>query len=216
MKTKQLLYFTNLMMIFNSNINIILKQFKVVILFLVLYFININSVFSNDSSNIRIKKNSIYFEIFGNGMIGSFNYERLFFIKKQLCYSSIGGLYLPREKLNSQPPYNLFIPLRFNLIFGKTHQYTPGIGLTYEDGLNYSYSNYSGSPFEKYKKSTSIYLFISPIKYQASGFKHDIFFGFQICWFQRIFLLNKENLEEKDIKDNRYSPFIGFHLGKFF
>lgn len=193
-----------------------LNKLKVVLLFVLLYFICINSVLSNDTSKVKLKKNSIYIEVLGNGMFGSVNYERLFLIKKQLCSFSAGALFLPRKKLNSHPPYNLFVPVRFNLIFGKTHQYTPGIGLTYEDGLNYSYSNYSGSSIEKYKKSTSLYLFISPIKYQASGFKHDIFFGFQICWFQRLLLFNKDNLTELDQNDNRYSLFIGFHLGKNF
>ncbi len=164
----------------------------------------------------KINKNAIYFEILGNGMFGSLNYTRYFFIKKQLCSSSIGGIFLPRKKLNSHPPYYLFVPLSFNLIFGKIHQYTPSIGLTYDDGLNYSYSNYSGSPFEKYKKSSSVYLFISPIRYQASGLKYDIFFGFQICWFQRIYLFNKDNLRPIDLKDNRYSPFVGFNIGKKF
>jgi hypothetical protein len=63
----------------------------------------------------------------GNGGIGSVNYDRLFFIKKQKMSWRAGCSYIPQKDYSPM----LIFPFELNFLFGTKHHFETGFGLSY-------------------------------------------------------------------------------------
>ncbi|MDI1354965.1 MAG: hypothetical protein PSX36_08605 [bacterium] len=77
--------------------------------------------------SLEIKRNSIYFEVFGQGLYNSFSFDRLYNIDKKIKTSFTAGLtIIPHPEL-----FVLAAPISYNFIFGqKNHHVEFGIGFT--------------------------------------------------------------------------------------
>jgi hypothetical protein len=161
----------------------------------------------------KSKKNSFYVELLGAGILGSINYERSFKIKKNTFQLSLGALYIPRKIVSYHPPKHLFIPLKISWEIGKKRHFYPSIGVLYEDGFEYYYSNPGGLRGIKYQKTAVLFFYCSPINYRFN-FKNSTFLSVNLYAFRRIYYFN-ENMT--DLKHNyRLYPFLGIQLGKKF
>ena len=79
-----------------------------------------------DTSNIS--KNTIYFEVLGNGGVYSFNYDRIFFSKKLFKISGrVGASYIPPFVGYS---HVFTYPVEINFLYGKKNYLEVGIGYT--------------------------------------------------------------------------------------
>lgn len=105
------------------------------------------------SSAQDIKKNAIYIEGFGNGIVGSINYERkINFKENKFQVFRVGGFYFPTREL----VISNFI-LEYGFVYGAgNHHFECGLGLTIfsqtNKNMRYGYSSYdslSGSYFEE-------------------------------------------------------------------
>jgi hypothetical protein len=173
-----------------------------------------NNVHANDSTFHKERKNAIYAESFGNGMLGSLNYERYFKVKRQLCTVSLGCFVLPITVDRTYSFHTVFVPIRFNFVFGTKHQYLPGIGLTYESGSITSFK--PNTYLDEFKKYSGWYLMLSPIKYQYSFYKSKYFVGAQAGWFYRLFLMEGKKIINDQISVYKHRPFVGLYLGRRF
>lgn len=74
-----------------------------------------------------VKRNSVYFEAFGQGLYNSISFDRLSHIDKNIKTSFSAGLTLiPHPEL-----FVIGVPISYNFIFGKTnHHLELGIGFT--------------------------------------------------------------------------------------
>ena len=108
-------------------------------LFLLLLFLILSANTLQAQKDTTIARNTIFVEFLGNGLIGSINYDRLFFIGKNKFSLRGGLLYFP---LNPRIHGNNFsIPISFSFIKGKKHHYECGLGVTYLNGFNTDYSD---------------------------------------------------------------------------
>jgi hypothetical protein len=118
--------------------------------YLILIFIcafNVYNVFSSDSIASNLRKNAVYYEIFGNGLwVGSLNYDRIIPISPNTGMVVRGGLSF----------YDKFFPLaEINFLFGREKRYLEtGGGYTgFHEGelvflrLGYRYVGYKGFLF---------------------------------------------------------------------
>lgn len=73
------------------------------------------------------KRKSIYFELAGSGGVGSINYEKLFFRKKQIDFTwRLGLSFAPIDENNGT---GIVFPLMINSIIGKnSHKLELGLG----------------------------------------------------------------------------------------
>jgi hypothetical protein len=101
-----------------------LKLNHILLLLILLSFTNENLFAIPDSTKAR---STIFIEGFGNGGIGSINYDRIFFIKKQKMSWRSGFFYI-RQKGYSPI---IIIPFELNFLFGKKHHFETGIGFSY-------------------------------------------------------------------------------------
>jgi hypothetical protein len=99
-----------------------------------------------------IKRNTIYIEIGGQGIIGSLNYDKLFRVKKKVKTSfSCGLTTFGNYTANNYDEY-WGIPLSYNFLFGKRNSHLElGIGFTvfaevYLDEYTYVTTPYPLSP----------------------------------------------------------------------
>jgi len=161
----------------------------------------------------KSKKNSFYLELLGAGILGSLNYERSFKIKKNTFLLSLGALYIPRKKVSYYPPKHLFIPLKISLEIGKKGHFYPSIGVLYEDGFEYYYSNPDGLRGIKYQKTAVLFFYCSPINYRLN-FKKSVFLSLNFYLIKRIFYFNQNITGLK--YDYFLIPFVGIQIGKKF
>ena len=79
------------------------------------------------AQEIKINKNSVFLELAGSGGIASLNYERIFYDKKYLDFSSrIGFSFAPLDRNNGTA---IVVPIMLNLLVGQTaHKLELGIG----------------------------------------------------------------------------------------
>jgi hypothetical protein len=100
------------------------KLNHVLLLLTFLSLTNENIFAQPDSMKAR---NTIFIECLGNGFIGSINYDRVFFLKKQKMSWRAGFSFLP-QKGNSP---KLLFPFEVSFLFGKQHHFETGFGLSY-------------------------------------------------------------------------------------
>lgn len=88
------------------------------------------TVSNSDSSEIRLRKNSLYVELGGNGLLWSINYERIIPIKKQTAvFVRVGGSIFGsqvEEKTYFNPLFESGV-----LLGGPRFYFDPGIGYTW-------------------------------------------------------------------------------------
>jgi hypothetical protein len=82
-----------------------------------------------DSVVKDIRKNSIFFELGGNGLLYSVNYERLIDIAEDLVIGLRIGYSYCNMSFAIMEKYSI-VPLEINLISGKKHCFELGCGLT--------------------------------------------------------------------------------------
>ncbi len=93
-------------------------------LVLMLFFMNIKS---QDLKQQQPKRNSIYFEAFGQGFYNSFAFDRLYRTEKKIKTSLTAGITL----IPSKELFVVALPLSYNFLFGKKSNHLElGIGLT--------------------------------------------------------------------------------------
>ena len=169
---------------------------------------NVNLKAQSDSS---IAKNTIFVEGFGNGIIGSVNYDRIIFIKKLKFSCRIGFVYLPtrNESLYS-------IPFELNFLKGRKNNIELGLGLTYAYGFNSSSSEISqGSNFiTKEEYSRAFYFVLKPIGYRFQKKDGGIFVKVNGLILYKAFELNKNYTQRKN--EFILGPYFGLSLGYTF
>lgn len=91
---------------------------------LVLFILTTSIFFGQD---VYIKKRSLFFELAGSGGLGSFNYEKHFFKKKNTEFTWRAGLSIaPIDKNNGA---GIVFPLMINSLMGKnSHKLELGLG----------------------------------------------------------------------------------------
>lgn len=179
--------------------------------FLLLSFLTIANLNLFAQADSSIAKNSIYVELYGNGMIGSVNYDRLFFIKKNKFSFRVGVLYLP---VSGESLYN--IPIEVNYLKGEKKHLEFGFGLSYANGFYSSNSDVSvGSDFTyKEEYSRALYLFLKPIGYRFQKREGGVFFKASGLILYKAYELN-ENYIQPDY-EIILSPFFGLSVGYTF
>ena len=179
--------------------------------FLLLSFLSLTNSKLLAQPDSSIAKNTIFIEGLGNGIIGSVNYDRLFFIKKQKFSWRIGLLYLP---LNIQPIYS--VPIELNLIKGKKHNIEFGLGFTYGYAFNSSTILIpQGSNFTtKEEYSESIYSNLKVIGYRFHNPSGGLFIKASGLLLLKIIELNKNYVQQK--QEFIFGPYIGVSLGYTF
>ena len=98
------------------------------IIILTIVFLSPIILFGQEIDNIsKIKRNSIYFEAFGQGLYNSFSFDRLYNVDKKIKTSFSAGLtIIPHPEL-----FVLGVPVSYNYLFGqKNHHLELGIGFT--------------------------------------------------------------------------------------
>lgn len=96
----------------------------ILILFIVCPFL----IFSQEGQKkIEFKRNTLYFEAFGQGMYNAFSYDRLYRIDKKIKTSiTVGLTVIPSGEL-----FVLATPVAYNFLLGqKSHHLEFGIGIT--------------------------------------------------------------------------------------
>lgn len=101
------------------------------ILFIVFFFALINA----KSQENNIKKNSVYLEIAGSGLLYSVNYDRLLIIDNKMRFSTtVAVWYIPHIESISDFKYMIGSSVGFNTLFGKQTHFA-------ELGINFAYMN---------------------------------------------------------------------------
>ena len=90
------------------------------------------SLFSISQTNTisnNLKRNSLYFEIGGQSIFYSVNYDKLIHVREKIQTSfTVGASIVPK---NTFCDFGISTPVSYNLILGKsTHKFVVGIGLT--------------------------------------------------------------------------------------
>jgi hypothetical protein len=115
---------------------------KTVFLFLILSFVWFGclnpalaqSTVTDTLSKVKPYRNSVYAELGGNAIVGSFNYERIFALPNAntFAFCRLGGLFVPVIKVGGNTAYEFLIPVEISLIHGrKAVKPEIGVGLTY-------------------------------------------------------------------------------------
>ena len=90
---------------------------------------------TQSDSTLELKKNAIYFELFGNGLFYSFNYERMFYQERNIRLGGrIGLSVIPFADWGDEGEEMVLgmFPLEINLLMGKQKNFLEtGIGHTY-------------------------------------------------------------------------------------
>jgi len=112
-------------------------------IYLILLFLLLVNILSaqnkTDSVNNNIAKNTVYFELLGNGGIYSLNYDRIILSKNKIKCSynagiSYGGLFIGSniELLG----WSLVVPCGINFLYGKTNSLELGTGPIFTFNVN--------------------------------------------------------------------------------
>jgi hypothetical protein len=93
-------------------------------------------IYANAQKDSLTARNTIYLEAGGNSYLASLSYERLFRIKNQRFFASVGLLMNPVRvkgipKTNSDIMYSFLIPFQIGYLYGKKKQYEAGVGLVF-------------------------------------------------------------------------------------
>jgi hypothetical protein len=122
-----------------------------------------------------IKKNSVYVELLGNGIVYSINYDRLITLNKHLKLAPrVGFEYLPQKK-TYVPTYGQFhIPIEVNLLWAKRAQsknfVEAGFGLSlFSMADKYDFSSVNGTEATGYPLSYRM----ARIGLFRAGFRHQ-------------------------------------------
>lgn len=113
---------------------------------------------AQEDNTFKLKKNAIYAEIGGNGMLYSLNYERQIYQKNKFHFAaSIGGMAFP-ELFN--PGIIVIIPLEAKILLGKKKNFfETGLGNSFNTATYNSFQfNSSGNPKDFYYKSHYAFL----------------------------------------------------------
>ena len=100
---------------------------KKIIIQTIVFLSPIISFGQENLASTEIKRNSIYFEAFGQGLYNSFSFDRLYNVDKKIKTSFSAGLtIIPHPEL-----FVLGVPVSYNYLFGqKSHHLELGIGFT--------------------------------------------------------------------------------------
>ncbi len=131
-----------------------------------------------DTSSIKIKRNTIYVEAFGQGILNSLSFDRLYHINRRVKTSFTAGVMLDPANLRWG------IPVSYNWLFGKKKSHLElGVGLTYWT--------------EKYVNDiVDYYTYVTPkIGYRFQRPKGGLFF--RITFTPPIGLIHSEKWENK-------------------
>ena len=84
----------------------------------------------------QFAKNTIFFELGGNALTYSLNYDRILFIRNNISLGArIGASVLPTS-WNEVHYIQWVIPSEFNILYGKNHRLESGVGINYGHGVN--------------------------------------------------------------------------------
>jgi len=152
-------------------------------------------LFGKDSIPKSPNRNSIQFELFGNGILYSINYERI--LNKKTSYqfcSRLGFTYLPNTATSQS---SLGFTGEFNLLMGKKNKFL-------EIGSGFTYWNNT----EDYYYSTGFYVPRIGLRYKFPNGKSFIRVGFTP-------LINI-NTDSRVNVTPKFSPFGGLAIGYSF
>lgn len=184
----------------------VIKYFLLLFTFLILK--NGNLLAQSDSS---IAKNTLFVEGFGNGIYGSINYDRIFFIKNHKFSSRYGFMFvpIPVSGKNSKFPHHYTIPVEFNYLKGQKNHLEFGLGLTY------TYAVFTNTTYQGKKEiSKAIYAILKPIGYRLQKSSGGLFAKVNGLLVIKTIELNKNYVLSRN--EARFAPFIGFSIGYTF
>src|SRR5687767_458430 len=84
--------------------------------------------------NADFYQQSVYAELLGNGVGGSLNYERRFYLlsSKKTMILRLGGMYIPDGSKNGKLNYEMTVPFEISFLRGKKNtKFEMGLGITY-------------------------------------------------------------------------------------
>jgi hypothetical protein len=156
----------------------VLKNIKPVLLFCLFLIAFCRPGFAQSSAagsplNAAPYRNSLYLEVGGNGLLGSFNYERLFPLAGDpIAALRLGGLVIPDEKRN----FILAVPAEISFINGKRN-------LKFEFGFGITYIKYVDLELESNWTETEVIQPFLPVfrlggRYQKPGSPYFLRFAF--------------------------------------
>ena len=143
------------------------------------FFLILNTLIATAQTKINDslpKRNTIYVEVFGQGLNGSINYDRLCRLDKKVRTSfSVGAVIVPMTERFGDGAY-LGVPASYNFLFGKRRNHLElGMGFTVLAVKNYYTSNNSFLPFSTY------YSYFTPkLGYRFQSPKGGLFFRFTL------------------------------------
>jgi len=100
---------------------------KKIFIYTIVFLSPIISFAQENAKPAEIKRNSIYFEAFGQGLYNSISFDRLYNVEKKIKTSfNVGLTIIPHPEL-----FVLGVPVSYNFLFGqKNHHLELGIGVT--------------------------------------------------------------------------------------
>lgn len=121
-----------------------------------------------------IKRNTVYGEAFGQGLLYSLSYDRLHLLHKNFKTSYTGGLIIIPYSLRIGGGSYYGIPVSYNFLYGrKSHYLELGLGLTAVVGNDFSTGEEIGVPF------SYMYSYFTPkIGYRMQPRRGGLFFRF--------------------------------------
>lgn len=132
----------------------------------------LKSIAQDQSSFINeIKKNSLYFELLGNGVAYSINYDRIIPISDQLKLAPrVGFEFLPRKNEYDQKYGKISIPLELNLLWRKQKESKNFV----EAGLGLSlFSLIKGYNLNQFNERTDTQYQMAKITTIRLGYRHQ-------------------------------------------
>ena len=101
------------------------------LIFTIIFLNTFSYCFSQDSDNLRINRNSLYFELFGNaGYLYNVTYDRLVLIREKNKMSvGLGCQYFNSSDIDD---YIFSISPQISYLYGSKHHLETGLGIAYD------------------------------------------------------------------------------------
>lgn len=117
----------------------------------------LEAVSQSKKDTLEYRRHATYFELFGTGVFGSVNHERLIKVGREHGFVRLGAMYFPRGYPSSVSSF----PFELGLLKGEHHQFRFAVGATYVYGGASEYDN-----GDMLQRSSTIYGTVTPLSFQ--------------------------------------------------
>ncbi len=158
--------------------------------------------------NAYPQNNSIFFELVGNGGIGSINYERLFFEDRSFGIRfglGISDFPVEDERADTQSYYDLgFVEIKLSVPISFQYRFNFRNKSFFETGMGYTWQEPSSLRFETGNRPAHL-LFLS------AGY--GIYFGLEKNWFIKMNFSPIIHQNDGEKNGLRFKPWGGISVG---